>query len=103
MGYIIYDKKTTAIPVTLRRKVYKTHAAAQAQITRMRKAEAGDWGVLTAENDPLFLYGIAEVEYYARHIERQVKRVNMMSGEEYMESINTPSYMSPASEAYWSM
>jgi hypothetical protein len=98
MGYIIYDKKSTRIVG----KTYKTHAAAQAQLTRMRKAAAGEWGVLTADADPLFLYGIAEAEYYARHIERMVTRVNLMTGAEYTESINTPIYMSPASETYWS-
>lgn len=32
-----------------------------------------------------------------------VKRVNLMSGQEYMEAEDTPNYCSPASEAYWSM
>jgi hypothetical protein len=97
MGYIVYHKATTAIPVTLRRKVYKTHGAAQAWITRQGK------GMIEDADHPKFIYAIAEVEYYTKHIERQVKRVNLMSGEEYMESINTPSYMSPACESYWSM
>jgi len=32
-----------------------------------------------------------------------VTRVNLMSGVEYRESVNTPLHMSPASETYWSM
>jgi hypothetical protein len=36
-------------------------------------------------------------------VEPMVERKNMMTGKKYMESINTPGYMSPASEAYWSM
>jgi hypothetical protein len=32
-----------------------------------------------------------------------VERVNLMSGEKYMEAEDTPNYCSPASEAYWSM
>ena len=99
MGYILYDRKTTRIVS----KTYKTHAAAQAELTRRRKDAAGEWGVLTADQDPLFLLGIAETEYYAKHIERQVVRTNMMTGKEYVESINTPAHMSPASETYWSM
>lgn len=99
MGYIIYRKATTQIVG----KTYKTHAAAQAQLTRMRKAAAGEWGVLTADTDPLFLYAIAETEYYAKHIERTVTRTNLMTGVEYTESVNTPLHMSPASETYWSM
>ena len=97
MCYIVYHKASTAIPVTLRDKVYKTHGAAQAWITRQGK------GMIEDADHPKFVYGIAEVEYYRKNIERQVVRKNMMSGVEYTESINTPSYMSPASEAYWSM
>lgn len=41
MGYVVYDRKTTAIAS----KVYKTRAAAQAQLKRMRNAAAGEWGV----------------------------------------------------------
>ena len=97
MGYIVYHKASTAIPVTLRRKVYKTHGAAQAWITRLGK------GMIEDADHPKFNYAIAEVEYYAKHIERTVTRKNMMTGVEYEESINTPSYMSPACESYWSM
>jgi hypothetical protein len=97
MGWIVYHKATTAIPVTLRNKVYKTHGAAQAWITRLGK------GMIEDADHPKFNYGIAEVDYYHKHIERQVKRVNLMTGKEYYESVNTPSYMSPACESYWSM
>ncbi len=34
---------------------------------------------------------------------KMVTRVNLMSGEEYQESIDTPLCCSPASETYWSM
>ena len=34
---------------------------------------------------------------------RMVERVNLMSGVKYMEPEDTPNYLSPASEAYWSM
>ena len=108
MGYIVYHKASTAIPVTLRNKVYKTHGAAQAWITRQSKAWFNDdytanYPNVDRSEDPVYQYAIAEVEYYRKHIERTVKRVNLMSGVEYEESINTPSYMSPASESYWSM
>jgi hypothetical protein len=99
MGYFLYDRHNTRIVS----KEYKTHAAAQAELTRRRKAAAGEWGVLHAEDDPLFLLGIAEKEYYFRHIEKTVTRVNLMSGVEYRESVNTPLACSPASETYWSM
>ena len=32
-----------------------------------------------------------------------VERVNIMSGKTYVEDEDTPCYMSPASESYWSM
>ena len=41
MGYVVYDRKTTAIAS----KVYKTNSAAQVQLKRMRNAAAGEWGV----------------------------------------------------------
>lgn len=97
MGYIVYHKASTAIPVTLRNKVYKTHGAAQAWITRLGK------GMIEDADHPKFNYAIAEAEYYAKHIERDVTRVNLMSGKEYTESVNTPLACSPASETYWSM
>jgi len=79
-------------------KEYKTHAAAQAQLTRMGKGQ-----LQTDPNHPIYCYGVAEKEYYFRHIERKVVRVNLMSGVEYEESVNTPLACSPASETYWSM
>ena len=97
MGYIVYHKASTAIPVTLRNKVYKTHGAAQAWITRLGK------GMIEDADHPKFNYAIAEVEYYHKHIERQVVRKNLMNGAEYEESVNTPLFMSPSSETYWSM
>ena len=97
MGYIVYHKASTAIPVTLRNKVYKTHGAAQAWITRLGK------GMIEDADHPKFNYAIAEVDYYYANIERQVKRKNLMNGAEYTESVNTPLSCSPASETYWSM
>jgi hypothetical protein len=108
MGYIVYHKASTMIPVTLRGKVYKTHGAAQAWITRQSKHwfdndYKPNYPNISHSEDPVYIYAIAEVEYYAKHIERQVVRVNMMSGAEYTESINTPLALSPSSETYWSM
>ena len=108
MAYVIYHKASTAIPVTLRNKVYKTHSAAQGIITRW----SNDWfdneyvpnyPNVDRSEDPIFVYAIAEVDYYYDSIERTVTRVNMMSGKEYTESVNTPLACSPASETYWSM
>ncbi len=104
MGYIIYRKDTTAIPAQLRDKVYKTVPAAKAALTRFNTAWAQTRGKLGNEPDaPQFTMAIAESEYYAKNIEKTVTRVNMMmSGAEYTESVNTPLFMSPSSETYWS-
>jgi len=121
--YVIYNQATTEIIKNVRRSPYrvisqyKTMAAAKAAMTRMhKKFEAKRFELLAskysferdskeakAENSPLYTCGIAEVNHYHKRIERQVKRINMMSGAEYYESVNTPNYCSPSSEAYWSM
>ena len=108
MAYVIYHKNSTAIPVTLRNKTYKTAGAAKGVITRWSKEWFNDeytpnYPNVDRNEDPIFEYAIAEVEYYAKHIEKTVTRVNLMSGKEYRESINTPLACSPASETYWSM
>jgi hypothetical protein len=49
------------------------------------------------------VYTILNSEEYEAKYGQMVERVNMMSGEKYMERKDTPGYMSPSSEAYWSM
>ena len=46
---------------------------------------------------------IAQSDVFYSRIEKQVERKNIMSGELFMEAVNTPNHCSPASEAYWSM
>ena len=89
MAYVVYNTDTTRI--AKRRngmETFKTAAAAQAYITRSLDDS---------------VHAVAELNHYCENIEKQVERVNMMSGKKYMESVNTPGFMSPASEAYWSM
>ena len=108
--FYIYEKSSTYImgkpskwDQTVRpdhRQVYKTMPAAKAGLTRIKKAE----GLLpTDPNYADFRYAIAEVGYFHKHIEASRKAKNMMSGEWFVEPINTPAYMSPARESYWSM
>lgn len=47
-------------------------------------------------------YVVMTEEEYSM-VEPMVERKNMMTGKKFMESINTPNYMSPACESYWSM
>ena len=95
--YIVYQQDSTRIVNT-----YKTMAAAKAAITRSSNKHNR---VMQQDHkqDPQFCWAIASNEYYYKNIEKSVTRKNMMTGKEYTESVNTPGYMSPSSEAYWSM
>ena len=109
--FYIYEKTSTYImgKVNTRtgevrpdhRQSYKTMAAAKAALTRMSKRYRAD--LLETVNDPVFRYGIAEAEYFHKSIEKSRKTSNMMSGKPIVVPVNTPNYMSPSSEAYWSM
>ena len=115
--YYIYDQQSTKIlsreSKHWQKAEYKTMPAAQAALTRMHKKYVGkmmqqdEWDrkhkPMLEKDSPLYTAAIAEADYYHKNIERFVTRTNMMSGQEYRESINTPNYMSPSSEAYWSM
>ena len=109
--FYIYEKSSTYImgKVNTRtgevrpdhRQSYKTMAAAKAALTRMSKRYRAD--LLDSVNDPVFRYGIAEADYFHKSIEKSRTTSNMMSGKPIVEPVNTPNYMSPSSEAYWSM
>lgn len=90
MSYVAYHVETTLL---LNRKTYATPAAAKAAITRHLKC--------TTHGDQQ-AYSIADSVEFHNSIEQQVPRINAMSGETYYERINTPSFCSPASDAYWS-
>ena len=109
--FYIYEKSSTYIMGNVNtrtgevrpdhRQSYKTMAAAKAALTRMSKRYRAD--LLETVNDPVFRYGIAEADYFHKSIEKSRKTSNMMSGKPIVEPVNTPNYMSPSSEAYWSM
>jgi hypothetical protein len=54
-------------------------------------------------NDPVFRYGIAEADYFHKTIEKSRTRTNIMNNQQFSEKVNTPGYLSPASESYWCM
>jgi len=83
------------------RKSYKTMPAARAALTRMSKRHRAD--MLESVNDPQYRFGIAEADYFHKTIEKSRTVKNMMNGADIVETVNTPGYMSPRSEAYWSM
>lgn len=90
MAFVVFELTTT---ITVKEpfvgtKYFKTESAAKAYRTRNALSPA--------------LYGIASVEDF-RKIEKTVMVKNMMTGKEVEESVNTPGYLSVASESYWSM
>ena len=46
---------------------------------------------------------IINTDTYFNNIEAQEEVTNMMSGKKFKQSVNTPGFMSPSSETYWSM
>ena len=98
--YIIGKPDRNGVARPDHRQYYKTMSAAKAGLTRIKKAE----NLLpTDPNFADFRYAIAEAEYFHNTIEKTRTRKNMMSGLDFTETVNTPGYMSPASESYWSM
>jgi hypothetical protein len=109
--FYIYEKTSTLIMGKMdqrtgevrpdHRKSYKTMAAAGAALTRMSKRYRAD--LKETVNDPQYRFGVAEAEYFHTSIEKSRTVKNMMNGAPLVETVNTPGYMSPRSEAYWSM
>ena len=88
MSYVVFDSITTIIVKTV-----KTEGAAKAAITRLKKDASYANNFLT----------YAEQTYFEQNIEKHVRVKNLMTDVEFDEPINRPGYLSPASEAYWSM
>lgn len=91
MAYVAYHKETTVLLTN--NKVYASPQAAQGAITRAAKR-----GEIDRED-----YMVADRNYFYDNIEKKVERTNIMSGEKYWEGVNTPCFMSPSCESYWSM
>lgn len=89
MGYVVYNTESTRLMDT---RTHATERAAKAALTRAVNA-----GRVAREE-----MSIAESNDFYDNIEKMVEKTNLLSGEKYMERINTPSYCSPSSESYWS-
>lgn len=73
--------------------IFDTEGAAKSHLTRLVKAGKFERSALA----------IADLKTFREQIEKQVVRQNLLSGKDFVESINTPNYLSPSSETYWSM
>lgn len=99
MSYLIYNIETSKIyevrkPGRLYGKTaYASERAAKAALTR----EVNKGKIVREE------YAISESENYYKNIEKTEIVINLMSGKEVEQSVNTPRCCDPSSELYWSM
>lgn len=107
--FVIAHKETMALLQTVSRRSFKVNnwaseRSAKAWLTKMYNNGKLEGSYRNGEYEKFskddFVIMDA-VEYKA--VEPMVERINMMSGKPYKESINTPCYMSPSCESYWSM
>lgn len=90
--YYVVNKETNKVysKTWYDKKAYEMERTAKAQATRLNKGLA----------EPLYV--VMTVEQVRAIPVKMVERVNLMSGEKFMEAEDTPNFCSPASEAYWS-
>lgn len=85
------------IKSTMEKTTFKREVAAKNLVAKLNAA-LSDWD---RKNIGGYMY--STTEDYNTKIVHMVTRVNLRSGLEYQELSNTPCYMSPACESYWSM
>jgi len=99
--WYVYDKDTSII-----QKTCKTRGAAKGWITRRQNEflKAGGFGryLYASQDGPLFDWGYADAQYFHEHIEKQVRKINLMTGEAFVQPANTPRACDPSTETYWS-
>lgn len=77
-------------------KRYKSEGAAKNFAAKRNEIEKKNHG------KNAFSLAVTDLDTYNTKVVHMVERINLMSGKTFMEPSNTPSYLSPASEAYWS-
>ena len=130
-GYVIYRTDTTEIvsekDYSYSGQIHKQEGHAKASLTRIKKKFAEGlknkrpYGTVKLEGLGLHENGktgrqaegeltgemvdmkIINTDTYFNNIEAQEEVTNMMSGKKFKQSVNTPNFMSPSSETYWSM
>jgi len=97
MTHIIYRKSDSRIMSHRRsgKQYYESERLAKGALTKMLNA-----GHLAGERDE---YDVAELDDYRTNIEQYETVINIMSGKEVRQSVNTPRCCDPSSELYWSM
>jgi len=130
-GYVIYRTDTTEIvsekDYSYTGQIHKTEGHAKASLTRIKKkfaeglAKKQPYGTFKFEGLGIHENGktgrqaegeltgemvemkIINTDTYFNNIEAQEEVTNMMTGKKFKQSVNTPNFMSPSSETYWSM
>ena len=131
MTFVIYRTDTTEIvsekDYSYSGQIHKTEGHAKASLTRIKKkfteglAKKRPYGTFKFEGLGIHENGktgrqargeltgemvemkIVDSETYFNKIEAQEEVTNMMTGKKFKQSVNTPNFMSPACESYWSM
>jgi|TARA_B100001094_G_scaffold187964_1_gene182192 hypothetical protein len=130
-GFVIYRTDTTEIvsekDYSYTGQIHKQESHAKASLTRIKKKFAEGlknkrpYGTFKFEGLGIHENGktgrqaegeltgemvdmkIINCDTYFNNIEAQEEVTNMMSGKKFKQSVNTPGFMSPSSETYWSM
>lgn len=82
--YVVYHIKSTMV-----HKIYMSESSARRSATAMNRRHPGQ-------------YNYAGLDDYNCDVVYMVERVNLITGEKYMEPSNTPAHCSPSTETYWS-
>ena len=90
--FIVYHIKST-----MEKARYRRAHDAKRLVAKLNAAQS-DW-----DRNHIGGYAYTDSADYNTNVVRMVTRVNLLSGKEYQEASNTPGFMSPSSEAYWSM
>ena len=87
--YYVVDM-TGHIHTGICKKQYLTIGAARGVCTRLNKV-SGAWKAVHVD------------DYYVQYPVKMVERINLITGLPYMEAEDTPLFLSPSSNSYWSM
>jgi hypothetical protein len=94
--YVVYEVESTRYAGrkgSYGEPIFESMAAAKSHVTRLLKK-----GKYKKRSE----LGILSVEQF-RKIEKKEVRKHLMTGEDMVVSVNTPGYLCPSSESYWSM
>ena len=95
MYFLIVDTRTNQKykkPGHYTETAYNQERGAKIACTKLNKSHATTRFVIMTNEQFDYYYPV-----------KMVERVNLMSGQKYLEAEDTPNFCSPASESYWSM